>query len=196
MHNHTLHEERLPEGEIIFRGFPIEQTAYQPDVAAIAPETLARYGVREWRAAVLTGELHGHLGVYAILGVKMGIYALELFGTPRYGLELTSYAGSHPPISCLNDGLQVATGATLGHGNIRIASQSKAVPKVLFSEGERCHTLALKASFQAQIAHDIQQGKERFGNRTNAYWEHIRQCALHYWATWDRHEIFTSNGCE
>ena len=36
-------------------------------------------------------------------------------------LKVLSFAGTRPPISCFNDGLQISTGATLGHGSIKIA---------------------------------------------------------------------------
>jgi hypothetical protein len=64
-------------------------------------------------------EFHGHLGPYLICGVKMGLLALKLLGSRGYrGLTVTAETGVTPPVSCLVDGLQVATGCTLGKGNI------------------------------------------------------------------------------
>jgi pyrimidine-specific ribonucleoside hydrolase len=50
-------------------------------------------------------------------------------------LEVLSHAGTKPPISCLNDDLQVSTGATLGHGTIPIAADPKPRPEATFTDG-------------------------------------------------------------
>ena len=73
-------------------------------------EVIRRYGTDEWRACVLTNEIHGHLGIFSIMGVKMAMLALELLGTDRDTLNVISFTGSHPPYSCLNDGIQISTG--------------------------------------------------------------------------------------
>ncbi len=187
--HHITHPSLAAEEAVIFDHFPLGIDSYRPDVAAILQSTVERFGLREWRATVLSGELHGHLGIYTILGVKMGIRVLELFDKEGQ-LEVTSYAGAHPPISCLNDGLQVATGATLGHGAIRIAERGHPTTKVLFRCGEESRTLELLRRYDEQLQHDISEAKARYGNLTPRYREQVRQCALRYWTEWDRKEIF------
>ena len=76
--------------------------------------------MKEWKIVVLTNEFHEHMGIYSILGAKMGLRAREYFHLGIDELEILSFAGSTPPVSCLNDGLQVSTGATLGHGTITL----------------------------------------------------------------------------
>lgn len=191
MKKHETHPEHLPCGEVIFEGFPSDAALYRPDIQPIVASTIERFGLKEWRAAVLTGELHGHLGIYAILGVKMGIRAEELLQCEEKRVELTSHAGIHPPVSCLNDGLQVATGATLGHGTICAVPTSHPQPKAQFVCGEKQLTLSLNDHYRKRIESDIEEGIANFGRGTATYWEHIRQCALRYWAEWDRQEIFT-----
>ena len=34
-------------------------------------EIIERYGLEEWKVGVLANELHGHLGIYATVGVKI-----------------------------------------------------------------------------------------------------------------------------
>ncbi len=46
-------------------------------------------GYDEWKANVMTDEFHGHLGVFSIVGAKMGIKARELFGVGADMLEVT-----------------------------------------------------------------------------------------------------------
>lgn len=65
-------------------------------------------------------DFHGHLGPYVVAGVRMGRYALKrLQATPHFGLEAVIWCPDGPPSSCLLDGIQFATGCTLGKGNIR-----------------------------------------------------------------------------
>ena len=47
----------------VFYGFPVESGLYAADVEPIVAQTIALHGPSEWRAGVLTNELHGHLGI-------------------------------------------------------------------------------------------------------------------------------------
>ena len=169
--------------------FPLEQ--YADDIRDIVNVTVSRFGTEEWERVLLTNEIHGHLGIYSTLGAKMGLRARELFGNPGHDTPLTilSYAGEKPPVSCLNDGIQISTGATLGHGLIRIAVVDEARPEARFSCNGRSLTLRLKAGYARQISEDIKEGVERFGH-TPDYWLYVRSLAIRYWSEWDRREIF------
>lgn len=176
----------------VFFGFPTSVTLYADDVAPIIAESLLRHGASEWRAAVLTNELHGHLGIYATIGVKMGIRAREYFNIGVDDIRVLSHAGSTPPVSCLNDGLQVATGATLGHGLIEVATHNpqKVRPAAQFTFKNQSIIIALKPRLVTQIKRDIQRGINIYGNLTEEYWNYVRSLALMYWLEWDRHDIF------
>ena len=58
---------------------------------------------------------HGHLGPYVVIGYRMGRLARERFSGKMTAVVFT---GSHPPMSCLIDGIQFTTGCTLGKNNI------------------------------------------------------------------------------
>lgn len=174
----------------VFYGFPTDGTCYTEDVEPIVGQALALHGPSEWRAAVLTNELHGHLGIYATIGVKMGIRAREYFDIGVDDIEVTTYAGTRPPVSCMNDGLQVGTGATVGHGLIRVAAVDTPRPEALFRFKNRAVRLRLKSEYADRIRRDVQRGIERHGDLTEDYWQYIRQLALRYWLEFDRHEIF------
>lgn len=178
------------ERSVVFEDFPLSGALFMADVRPIIEKVILRYGLGEWRAAVLTNELHGHLGIYSLLGVKMGCLALELLPASDEPLTLLSYAGSTPPLSCLNDGLQVSTGATLGHGTIGLSDRPDTSPEALFRRGTRRVHLSLKESVARRIAQDISHGRRQHGLRTAAYWEYVRRLALRYWLEFDRHEIF------
>jgi formylmethanofuran dehydrogenase subunit E len=51
-------------------------------------------------------QFHEHLGIYSILGAKMGFRAREYFNVGIDELKIKSFVGSRPPVSCLNDGLE------------------------------------------------------------------------------------------
>ncbi len=174
----------------VFYGFPLQPDLYAADVAPMIDTALQRHGASEWRAAVLTNELHGHLGIYATIGVKMGIRAREYFNIGIDDLQVTSHAGSRPPVSCLNDGLQVGTGATVGHGLIRVPPTDDPRPSAEFRFKDRAIRLTLKPDCARRIRNEVAAGVARYGADTPAYWQYVRALALRYWADLDRHQIF------
>ena len=185
----------------------IIKIAADPAIEAMAERTIARWGKEEWRAVILTNEIHGHIGIYSTIGAKMGIYALELLSrlcNKAEELKVLSFAGSRPPISCFNDGLQISTGATLGHGAIKIAKScalskegADARVEAIFRFRAICGTEAkemqlrvwLKEELMQQIAGDIANAVKQYGH-TPDYWLQVRRLALDYWQQWNRAEIF------
>lgn len=66
-------------------------------------------------------KFHGHLGPWLVLGLLMGEYGLKKINAEKYFRIEVEVSGLHKkPRSCLIDGLQLSTGATLGKGNIKI----------------------------------------------------------------------------
>lgn len=178
----------------------IIKIAADPAIEAMAERTIARWGKEEWRAVILTNEIHGHIGIYSTIGAKMGIYALELLSrlcNKAEELKVLSFAGSRPPVSCFNDGLQISTGATLGHGAIEIAKGADARVEAIFRFKAICGTEAkemqlrvwLKEELMQQIAGDIANAVKQYGH-TPDYWLQVRRLALDYWQQWNRAEIF------
>lgn len=174
---------------VIYREFPADNTLYKNDVALIAAEVIERHGREEWDAAVLTSELHRHLGIYSIIGVKMGIHARELLHASLDQVQVVSYAGSEPPISCFNDGLQTATGATLGHGTITIDNSDPRL-EVLFSSAQDTIRLRLKTDVGERVKNAISDTVQKHGGLNQAYFDDIRQLALDFWKELDRADIF------
>ena len=175
----------------VLKDFPLSPDLYADDVRDILDTCLERYGEREWRVVVLSQEIHGHLGIYSALGAKMGLRAMELLEARGIYQEPTivSYAGSVPPISCFNDGLQVSTGSTVGHGLFSVADNPVKRAEADFSAGGTVFTLRLKEEYSRQIRSDIEKGTAAYG-RSPEYWEYVRRLALEYWRDWDRTVIF------
>ncbi len=88
-------------------------------------------------------------------------------------LEVVTFAGSKPPYSCLNDGLQVSTGATLGMGTIHLAADSIAKPTAIFTRKGRSVRISLKKEYLEKVDADINEGILKFGLMDDGYWKLI-----------------------
>lgn len=179
-----------PSDNVVFNQFPVSRELFAYDVRQIMDSAILRYGLDEWKANVMTDEFHGHLGVYSIVGAKMGIRAREWFGVGPDMLEAVSYSGLNPPYSCLTDGIQASTGATLGMGTIRVDTTVKPRPEALFMYKGKTIRIRLKDDYLKQVDADIREGIVKFGLLDDGYWKLIRQNALKYWLEWDRGKIF------
>jgi pyrimidine-specific ribonucleoside hydrolase len=149
-----------------------------------------KYGLEEWKAALLTHEMHRHLGAYSIIGVKMGILAREILEADLDELTVVSYTGLNPPLSCLTDGLQNATGASLGRGTISNSTGSKEYPKALFISGSRKISIELKPEIMQRIQSEIIRLSNQYGYGTHRYFEEIRILSIHFWVNLNRKDMF------
>ncbi|MBT3182522.1 MAG: hypothetical protein HN337_08465 [Deltaproteobacteria bacterium] len=185
---HSTHNTmRTP---VVLESYPNKPADFQKDIRPFVDAIISKYGIEEWNTVVLTNELHRHLGIYSILGAKMGIRARELLGAGLDDLHVKSLIGSQPPMSCLNDGLQVSTGASLGRGTIEVASKPTD-PAVIFSYHNQKLRIDLKSSVTNRIKKDIIRTKTKYGNLTPEYFQEIRRLAIRYWLDFDRKKIFT-----
>lgn len=186
------HEEHavLSRPLVVLSRFPVNPELFQPYVQPLVTEIINRHGLEEWAVAVLTSELHRHLGLYSILGAKMGLRARELLGAGLDELRVESFAGSQPPLSCLNDGLQVATGATLGHGTIRLADTVKPEPTAVFYLKNRKLRMTVKEEPLGRVKDAIHAAAVAHGEQTPAYFDAVRRIALEVWRDFDRTKIF------
>jgi pyrimidine-specific ribonucleoside hydrolase len=174
----------------MFLDFPVDPALYQEDVVRVMNKIISTHGLEEWRLGVLTNELHGHLGIYAIIGVKMGLRAREFFNIGIDDIKVITYAGRKPPLSCMNDGLQVSTGGTLGHGLIFLADDDKNIPMAVLSYKDRTVIIKLKNEYINIVRNDIKNCISEYGNLTEEYWSCVRRLALEYWVKWDRNIMF------
>lgn len=186
---------RILKGETVARNqvvkeFPTDPAFYFDDLKGSVTEIIDKYGMDEWSSGVLANELHRHLGVFAIIGVKMGIRAREYFDTGVDEFHAASFAGSVPPISCFNDGLQVSTGATPGHGLLTVVNDQPASPSAEFTYMNRKIKLTLKPEITEKITSELKEINFVYGLDSNTYWELVRKNTIKYWLSLDRHEIF------
>ena len=184
-----LKGETAPKNQVI-KEFPNDPSFYFDDLSGSVSVIIEKYGMDEWSSGVLANELHRHLGVFAIIGVKMGIRAREYFDTGVDEFSTTSFAGSVPPLSCFNDGLQVSTGSTPGHGLLTVINDPPASPSAVFTYMNRKIRLTLKPEITEKITSELKEINFVYGLDSNTYWELVRKNSIKYWLGMDRHEIF------
>ncbi len=187
----TLLSSSLATNNRVFKNFPVDQSLYKREYAGILTSAMELFGPEEWKAICLTNEIHGHTGIYSIIGAKMGIRAMEYFHVGINNLRVTSFAGNTPPLSCLTDGVQISTGATTGQGLLTIAGDVEELPAVHFEFNGRTLRMGLDASIANQMKKEIRYGVENYGLESDTYWLYIERLAIAYWTGFNRHEIFT-----
>jgi pyrimidine-specific ribonucleoside hydrolase len=168
---------------------PTDTSHYQKDLAPHVKEIIERHGIKEWEAAILAHEMHHHLGLYSTIGVKMGIRALNYFRAHPGDLDIVSYCGNQPPISCMNDGLQVATGSTLGNGTFHIG-EMELFPEIKATHQNQAIVIKLKNDIYKNLKNIIEEGKKKYGFQSEEYWSFIREQSINQWKELDRNSIF------
>jgi pyrimidine-specific ribonucleoside hydrolase len=178
-----------PRQSVVLRLFPRKPSLFREDVGPYVSEIIDRYGLEEWKACLLTNEFHRHLGIYSLIGAKMGVRAREILEAPFDTLEVISYAGSNPPQSCMNDGLQVSTGASLGRGTIRV-SEKQPSPEAWFLYDDITLKMNLKTEIWEKIKEDIGGLVSQYGALSPEYFREVRRLSIQYWRDLDRRHIF------
>jgi len=79
---------------------------------------------------------HGHLGPFLVLGLRAGFRAVELFGRDPFKLKAMVTLRKRIPYTCFLDGIQFATGCTLGKGNIEILEGDGITVRFIHERGE------------------------------------------------------------
>ncbi|HNT94363.1 MAG TPA: formylmethanofuran dehydrogenase subunit E family protein, partial [Bacteroidales bacterium] len=174
----------------VIKNMPADTSFYMPDIQPFVTDIRNMYGEDEWTSGVIANELHRHLGVFAIIGVKMGIRAREYFCTGVDEMTVTTHAGSTPPLSCMNDGIQVSTGATPGHGLFTVSTEMPFFAGADFTHKERTVRITLKKDLAERISGELKEINFIYGLDSDIYWELVRQNSIKYWLQFDRHEIF------
>ncbi|MBE0679009.1 MAG: formylmethanofuran dehydrogenase subunit E family protein [Bacteroidales bacterium] len=184
-----LRGETVERMQVIKR-MPPDTSFYMPDLQPFVSEIRNRYGEDEWTSGVIGNELHRHLGVLAIIGVKMGIRAREYFCTGVDEMVVTTYAGSMPPLSCMNDGIQVSTGATPGHGLLTVSTEKPFFAAADFTHKGKTVRISLKKELADKVSAELREINFIYSLDSDIYWELVRKNSIKYWLQFDRHEIF------
>ncbi|MDR3664267.1 MAG: formylmethanofuran dehydrogenase subunit E family protein, partial [Mycobacterium sp.] len=100
-------------------------------------------------------EIHGSAGPWAVAGYRIGERALTELGLPRYSLSLlvVHRCPAQVRYSCIADGIQAATGASLGKLNLKVeAAPAQALKTVVEDRKTRRRlTFVLRPDFAETI---------------------------------------------
>lgn len=74
-------------------------------------------------------KLHGHLGPFLVIGVRMGNLAKRILkaNIKEDKLEVDAKIPLSPPVSCILDGLQATTKCTIGNQKLKIENSQKEI---------------------------------------------------------------------
>jgi len=185
-----LHRGRQRKQRVIFTDQALPATMLQPDVRVRRAAILAANGEDEWFAQLLLNELHEHLGAYSIIGVKMALRAAEILNAPPHAMAILSHAPPAQPVSCLNDGLLVATGSTPGRNLFRHEPGPPGTVEAAFTFNRRGVTLRLKEAYMDMIRGRIGELRQSYDLSEDGYWEGVRAFGLDIWEGWHRLDLF------
>jgi len=74
-------------------------------------------------------KLHGHLGPFLVIGVRMGKIAERILNTNigENKLQVTAKIPLLTPLSCILDGIQATTKCTIGNQKLRMENSQKEI---------------------------------------------------------------------
>lgn len=175
----------------VLKRFPVNTDFYRAEAAELIRKGIVtRYGQKEWIAVVMTHELHQHVGIYTVLGAKMGVRARELLHAPTRAVIVTVETGTEPPLSCMIDGIQASLGSTLAQKLIKVPHVSDPQIAATFEYEDRVIRLSLKPEYQQKVGNIIKKSIKQHGNLTPAYFNEIEKRCYDVWADFDRQKIF------
>ena len=186
------HSEIEPRPPVCLKEFPTDPSQFNELVRPYVKQIIERHGLEEWKATLLTNELHRHLALWSIIGAKMGIRAREILGAPADAMDVVSFAGYKPPWSCINDGLQVSTGSSLARGTISVVHLGK--PVAIFVYKQRQVTLKVKPGIVKTVRREIKELSDEYGFQSKRYFHELNKISVQYWLEWDRKKLFEEIG--
>ncbi len=84
-------------------------------------------------------DLHGHLGPFLVIGVRLGLIGIRKLGLEKNDekLHVTAMLKNAVPFSCVLDGIQVTTKCTIGNKRIRLKNSPGIAAKFEHSKGRQ-----------------------------------------------------------
>ncbi|MBW1728036.1 MAG: formylmethanofuran dehydrogenase subunit E family protein [Deltaproteobacteria bacterium] len=177
-----------PRKPVCLKKYPTDPVQFNAIVQPYVNKIIQAHGLEEWKAVLLTNEMHRHLGLWSIIGAKMGIRAREVLDAPFDHLDVVSFCGYKPPFSCTIDGLQVSTGASLGRATI--SNTHLGLPEAIFIYKKRKLYIKVKPEVKLEIRRVIRELSGKYGFQSSRYFQELDKVSVKYWLDWDRNKIF------
>jgi formylmethanofuran dehydrogenase subunit E len=91
-------------------------------------------------------DFHGHLGPFLVLGARMGLIGLKELQVKKGDSKLraTAILERTVPFSCAIDGIQVATGCTVGNGRLKLKNTKNIIASEFCLNGKEHVIVTLK----------------------------------------------------
>ena len=116
---------------------------------------------RDWRQDLLDKaiEFHGHGGPFMVVGLRMGLTALErLDAHGWFDLRCRAMLRWAPPDSCVIDGIQTSSGCTMGKHNIEVEEQDGIAAE--FTKGKERLEIRLRPEVLDRIRRVLKSGED------------------------------------
>jgi len=100
-------------------------------------------------------KLHGHLGPFLVIGVRMGGVAKRVFnqdGRDSFRFQITAKVPLVIPFSCAIDGIQATTHCTLGNQRLRIENAKE---QIFASFSFEDSDLAMRISVNQRVIREL-----------------------------------------
>ena len=105
-------------------------------------------------------KLHGHVGPFLVIGLKMGAAAKKALNVSDADCTLLTAEVAvplHPPFSCLLDGIQVSTTCTIGNQRLQVKN-SKTIQATFRSEKD---AKAVKITLTQHLSEQLEQKQKQ-----------------------------------
>ncbi len=112
-------------------------------------------------------QLHGHVGPYLVIGLRMGAAAkktLNISNTEIEHLRAEVAVPLFPPFSCLLDGIQVSTTCTIGNQRLQFKNSKTIQATFMVEETGKIVKITLAKKFRETI-----EEKKKEDKLTEAY---------------------------
>lgn len=107
-------------------------------------------------------KLHGHLGPFLVIGVRMGIRAretLRMNREERHRLRAIVTVPLYPPFSCVLDGIQSTTNCTVGNQKLKTRESKKEIRAEFVIEGsDKALSLSVNPKTVEELMDRISKG--------------------------------------
>jgi formylmethanofuran dehydrogenase subunit E len=106
-------------------------------------------------------KLHGHLGPFLVIGVRMGSIAERVLGkTEKHnGFEATVKIPLLTPFSCVIDGIQATTQCTVGNQKLKIkSSQKEIVAHFAMRNADNALKITVNSKIVGKLMDEISEG--------------------------------------
>lgn len=112
-------------------------------------------------------ELHGHLGPFLVIGVRMGRLAKKIL-KPKNELRATVKVPLSTPFSCVIDGIQTTTKCTVGNQKLKIENSEKEIAVLFKNENPQAK---LKVKVNQKIIEELKSKFQKGAPNEVLAWE-------------------------